>query len=63
MVLVVRKLPANAGNIRDKSLIPGLVRSPEEGNDNTLSILAWRIPWTEMPGRLQSTGLHTTEAT
>jgi len=21
------------------------------------SILAWRIPWTEEPGRLQSTGL------
>ena len=23
------------------------------------SILAWRIPWTEEPGRLQSTGLQT----
>ena len=23
-----------------------------------LSILAWRIPWTEMPGRLQSMGLQ-----
>ena len=22
------------------------------------SILAWRIPWTEKPGRLQSTGSH-----
>ena len=22
------------------------------------SILAWRIPWTEKPGRLQSTGLQ-----
>ena len=22
------------------------------------SILAWRIPWTEMPGGLQSTGLQ-----
>ena len=22
------------------------------------SILAWRIPWTEEPGRLQSMGLH-----
>ena len=22
------------------------------------SILAWRIPWTEEPGRLQSIGLH-----
>jgi len=23
------------------------------------SILAWRIPWTEEPGRLQSMGSHT----
>ena len=23
-----------------------------------VSILAWRIPWTEEPGRLQSLGLH-----
>ena len=22
------------------------------------SILAWEIPWTDMPGRLQSTGLQ-----
>ena len=29
--------------------------SPEGGHDNS-SILAWRIPWTEEPGRLQSTG-------
>ena len=27
--------------------------SPGEGNGN-LSILAWRIPWTEEPGELQS---------
>ena len=25
------------------------------------SILAWRIPWTEEPGRLQSTGLQKKE--
>ena len=25
---------------------------------NHSSILAWRIPWTEKPGRLQSTGLQ-----
>ena len=28
---------------------------PGEGNGNPLSILAWRIPWTEEPGGLQST--------
>ena len=33
---MVRNLPANGGSIRDKGLIPGLGRSPEEGNDNPL---------------------------
>ena len=28
----------------------------EEGMATHSSILAWRIPWTEEPGRLQSTG-------
>ena len=30
----------------------------EEGMATHSSILAWRIPWTEEPGRLQSTGLQ-----
>ena len=30
----------------------------EEGMATHSSILAWRIPWTEEPGRLQSMGLH-----
>ena len=36
--------------------IPELGRSPGEGNGNHSSILAWRIPWTEEPGWLQSMG-------
>ena len=40
---------------RDEGSIPGLGRSPGVGNGN--SILAWRIPWTEEPGGLQSMGL------
>ena len=28
----------------------------EEGMETHSSILVWRIPWTEEPGRLQSTG-------
>ena len=27
------------------------------------SILAWRIPWTEEPGRLQSVGLQESDTT
>ena len=113
VVLVVKNPPANAGDIRDASLIPGLGSSPREGNGNPLqyscqenptdrgawqatvpgvakslkqlkrlsthsyaicfffklllsklekgmasrsSILAWKIPWTEDPGGLQSMG-------
>ena len=29
----------------------------EEGMATHLNIFAWKIPWTEEPGRLQSTGL------
>ena len=43
--------------------IPGLGRSPGRGHGNLLysSILAWRIPWTEEPGGLQSMGLQRVE--
>ena len=37
----------------DSGSIPGWGRSPGGGNGNTFH-LAWRIPWTEEPGRLQS---------
>ena len=40
---------------RDADLVPGLRRCPEEGMAAHSSILAWRIPWTEEPGQLQST--------
>ena len=33
---VVKNLPANVGDARDSSLIPGLGRSPGVGNDNPL---------------------------
>ena len=36
MVLVVKNLPANAGDVRDTGSIPGLGKSPEEGNDYPL---------------------------
>ena len=40
----------------DLGLIPGSGRKPGEGNGYS-SILGWRIPWTEEPGRLQSLGV------
>ena len=36
MALVVKNLPANIGDARDAGLIPGLGRSPGEGNGNPL---------------------------
>ena len=63
---MVRNPTANAEDIRDVGAIPGLGRSPGEGMATHSSILAWRIPWTEEPGGLQSIGcteLDTTEAT
>ena len=56
---MVEILPASAGDTRDLGSIPGSGRSPGVGNGKThSSILAWRIPWTEEPGELQSTGCH-----
>ena len=49
---VVKNPPANA---EDVGSIPGLGRFPGRGHSNPL---AWRISWTEEPGRLQSMGLQ-----
>ena len=55
---VVKNPPANAGDIRDMGLIPGLGRSPGGGHGNPLQCSCWRIPWTEEPGGLQSMELQ-----
>ena len=51
---VVKNLPASAGDLRDVCLIPGQEDPLEKEMAIHSSILAWRIPWTEEPGRLQS---------
>ena len=50
-----KEFACNAG---DLGSVPGLGRSPGEGNTGRRisSILAWRIPWTEEPGGLESMG-------
>ena len=50
------EVKASARDVGDPGSIPGLGRSPGEEMATRSSILAWRIPWTEEPGRLQSTG-------
>ena len=51
---MVKNLPTNLGDIRDMGLIPGLGRAPGGGHATQSRILAWRIPYTEEPGGLQS---------
>ena len=53
---LVKNLPANAEHARDAGSIPRSGRSLEKEMATHSSILAWRIPWTEEPGRLQSMG-------
>ena len=50
---MVKNPPANAG---DSGSVLGWEDPLEEGTATHSSILAWRIPWTEEPGRLQSVG-------
>ena len=46
-------------DVGDPGLIPGSGRSPgEKKTASHSSIPAWRIPWTEKPGGLQSMGLQ-----
>ena len=68
MALVVKNPPANARDVRDTGLVPGLGRAP--GGDmaahSIYSSLENPIPWTEEPGGLQFKGhreLDTTRAT
>ena len=53
---MAKNLPANAGDVRDVGSITGSGRSSGEGHAAHSNILAWRIPWTEEPGGLQSIG-------
>ena len=58
-VLLGKNQPANAEDINKR---PGFILCQEdpleEGMGTHSSILAWRIPWTEKPGRLQFSLSH-----
>ena len=41
---MVKNSPANAGDVRDAGSIPGLGRSPREGNGNPLQYSCLRNP-------------------
>ena len=58
VTLVVKNLPANAGDVKDQGLIPGLGRSTREGNSYPLQHSCLENLWTEEPGGLRSLGLQ-----
>ena len=52
------EVKVSACNAGDLCLIPGSGRPLEKEMAIHSSTLAWRIPWTEEPGGLQSIGWH-----
>ena len=56
---MVKNPPANAGKCKETWVRPLGWEDPlEEGMATHSSVLAWRIPWREEPGGLQSIGLQ-----
>ena len=53
---VEKNLPAKAGDTGDWAGSLGQEDPLEQEMSTHSSILAWKIPWTEKHGRLQSTG-------
>ena len=51
---MVKNLPANSGDARGMGSILGREDPLEKGMATYSGILAWKIPWTEKPGELQS---------
>ena len=53
----------SACNAGDLGSIPGLGRSPAKEMAIHSNTLAWKIPWTEEPGGLQSMGSQESDTT
>ena len=51
---MVKNLPANVGDIRRCRFDPWLGKIPQRRKATHSRILAWKIPWREEPGGLQS---------
>ena len=56
--LMIKNLPSNAGDTETRVRSLGWEDPLEEGVATCSSVLAWRIPWTEELGGLQSIGSH-----
>ena len=55
---MIKNLAVSAGDIRDTGSTLGREDPLKEDTATHSSILAWRIPWTEETGELQSIGSH-----
>ena len=56
---MVKNPPAHAGRHKRHKFDPWVGKIPlKEGTATHSSILPWRIPWSEEPGRLQFIGSH-----
>ena len=58
MAVVVKNPSANAGGVGHGIRSLGLENPLEKGMVTHSSILAWRIPWTEEPSKLQFIRSH-----
>ena len=56
VALVIKNPPVNARDVKKHSFGPCQEGPLEEGTATHSSILAWKTPLTEEPGRLQSVG-------
>ena len=56
VVFVAKNTPASTGDKRETGSVPGQEEPLEKDMATHSSILTWRIPWMEEPGRLQSIG-------
>ena len=54
MELVIRNPPTNAGDVKTEVQSLDWEDPLEKGMATHSNFLAWRIPWTEEPGELQS---------
>ena len=50
-------------NAGDTGSVPGLEDPLKKEMTTHSSIVTWEIPWSEKPGRLQSTGLQESDTT
>ena len=60
---VVKSLPAMQDPQKTRVQSLGQEDPLENGRTTHSSILAWRVPWTEEPGRLQSMGHKESDTT